>query len=1219
MNDDSDSSYSYQGQLNESETYTSDDINIAAFNKNMGYNSKGLASGNNFNSTQKSAPGMSTNKYDVNNAGYRISGVTGFSNTTKVDAKYNIASSSKPSDPYGNIALGNLSMPKTDSYNINIDFKNIKSEVAKPVEQPKPQPKKKMDFFDNLESQLKKEDLQSESSSNPYDFSMDLKRGAADKSKEQLSESEYKLEDTEKMSAEENYYDHNDNNQNEKSSSRHDEEEKKPEKSDSTISYRIEAKEPSEKSEKSYDYDKYTGTMSKDYFYPGSGGGVRKNETEMPKVDESSKSYHKEDDSDVRPKSASKHEEYNDFQNETEDKYNDFQNDETENKYNDFEDTENNNISLDKFKSPKKDLLSSQSDLKMSDVLSSTDRKQLYNDFDGSIEIKKVEPIRLEDNYKPDRSGKPSSNNVVEVKKDNGVSSEKYGDLIKELITAEVNKMVASKVLNSQQPQNSEVPVIPNQDYTKINEAREELYKRKLLIQNADHFLINVEYKKRKPNKFDTQKLFHDNIDEFVIYPSKPKVKKDIAELKFENALAEERKRKDYLELLTAKQNEVIEELDSKIRKYKKVDIENEELKKLNMELQLKYKELDNEFANLKSEYEVKAKLVEDRVVMRESKSEARKLCELKRQYEIEIDNFKNEINEKLSDLSYYKKQCEYYEGENTKLLLNKLSNIESNEKVKEVQNENFIVHEKYNELLNKYEKLVVEKDKLEKKAMTVDRKEDGGVMDSVQFVNKIELNKPLQGSSGVIEPVNNIFEQLLIERETNIQENIIKSYDKEIEKLKNEIKLLKNINRVGSVNTGGNALKEKPVLKESAEEKIKQLSKILHEGGLMEQFENEFLINDVVREGEVDQDTFIRIIQNLKIRFDKYDIIEIFNNFNRSKDNKIRYMDLINALASTHPSSYFIQPDPTYLKELENKIISYEKKLKQYEIEAFIRENNDSEVEKKNYQLETDKEELKRKIAQLEDEKKSSQGLLSEVLKNNYLQGSGIHTMPTQKDNEAISKLKSKIKSLEEQNIQNLKDFEGKVKDYEAKFDNLGTMIKKPINDENKELKHKIEVVEKENIVLKQRIIEIELQFKNDKDRLFEKLKKYKRNYKELVEKYEKTEREKDKIIKSRHLTPSMISNILNIEEIENLNRKLEGLEKKNKEREEHYVKLCNNANVQQVNKEIENYSKKFEDERKQYYSIINQKNSELLIIKKEFEEIYKELEELRNNKRIR
>jgi len=48
--------------------------------------------------------------------------------------------------------------------------------------------------------------------------------------------------------------------------------------------------------------------------------------------------------------------------------------------------------------------------------------------------------------------------------------------------------------------------------------------------------------------------------------------KKDIKELKLENALNEERKRKDYLEAQLNRHKEIISELEDKIRKSKVIE-----------------------------------------------------------------------------------------------------------------------------------------------------------------------------------------------------------------------------------------------------------------------------------------------------------------------------------------------------------------------------------------------------------------------------------------------------------------------------------------------------------------------------------------------------------------------------------------------------------------------------------------------------------------------
>lgn len=74
------------------------------------------------------------------------------------------------------------------------------------------------------------------------------------------------------------------------------------------------------------------------------------------------------------------------------------------------------------------------------------------------------------------------------------------------------------------------------------------------------------------------------------------------------------------------------------------------------------------------------------------------------------------ELREKTSDLQYFNEKCDLYEKENASLKNNKLNSIEINDKVKELQNENFILHEKNLELLNKLEKVSQENLNYEKK-----------------------------------------------------------------------------------------------------------------------------------------------------------------------------------------------------------------------------------------------------------------------------------------------------------------------------------------------------------------------------------------------------------------------------------------------------------------------------------------------------------------------
>lgn len=65
--------------------------------------------------------------------------------------------------------------------------------------------------------------------------------------------------------------------------------------------------------------------------------------------------------------------------------------------------------------------------------------------------------------------------------------------------------------------------------------------------------------------------------------------------------------------------------------------VENNELRKENWDYDRKVQELENDHKSVKEDYEMRIKLVEDRIVQRESKGEARRVAELKRNYEIEM------------------------------------------------------------------------------------------------------------------------------------------------------------------------------------------------------------------------------------------------------------------------------------------------------------------------------------------------------------------------------------------------------------------------------------------------------------------------------------------------------------------------------------------------------------------------------------------------------
>lgn len=217
---------------------------------------------------------------------------------------------------------------------------------------------------------------------------------------------------------------------------------------------------------------------------------------------------------------------------------------------------------------------------------------------------------------------------------------------------------------------------------------------------------------------------------------------------------------------------------------------------------------------------------------------------------------------------------------------------------------------------------------------------------------------------------------------------------------------------------------------------------------------------------------------------------------------------------------------------------------------------------------------------------------------------------------------LKEKIKDLEDSYKISLKEFENKIFDYENKLKGIKEIVENNSKEELYKLKDLNDNLMKENNQIKLKLNVIELEYSNKFEKADEKIKKMKKNILSANEKVNKLEKEKEKLISllsKKNINANFINNYLSAEEIEILEKKIADLEKRNKDREDHYKVLCQTANTQQLNKEIENVTKKFDCERKELLRQLNQKNSELILFKKEFEIIFQEMEELKISKKTR
>jgi len=220
------------------------------------------------------------------------------------------------------------------------------------------------------------------------------------------------------------------------------------------------------------------------------------------------------------------------------------------------------------------------------------------------------------------------------------------------------------------------------------------------------------------------------------------------------------------------------------------------------------------------------------------------------------------------------------------------------------------------------------------------------------------------------------------------------------------------------------------------------------------------------------------------------------------------------------------------------------------------------------------------------------------------------------------MKNLKEKVKDMEESYKLSLKEFEMKISEYENKLRGIKDIVENNSKEEIYKLKEINENLTKDNNDLKYKIAELEMENKNKFEKADEKIKKLKKNVLSDKDKIAKLEKDKEKLISllnKKNINSNFINNYLTAEDIEILEKKIADLEKRNKDREEHYKILCQTANTQQLNKEIENVTKKFDAERKELLRQINQKNSELILFKKEFEIIFQELEDLRISKRTK
>ena len=622
-----------------------------------------------------------------------------------------------------------------------------------------------------------------------------------------------------------------------------------------------------------------------------------------------------------------------------------------------------------------------------------------------------------------------------------------------------------------------------------------------------------------------------------------------------------------------------------------------EEIDKMKIQKQKDLKEL-------KDDYDNSLKNIENNKLKREKQKFDDSLREIENKYQ-------TDISKKASEIERLKNECEYweYKYKNLENEYNKLKDSRENEEqLNNLKSENYRLYAQINDYKNKKNK-------------------------DLELMKKNKNENDNKNKSDTMK----VFENLLNEREINTQEKLLNNYLKEIKSLNEEIIRLKSTNlyqknkNIDSLNQNINISSDKgrlngpkmnnyvinPSLQESAEKQIKKLQNFLlpssddPTNNKLMLMEKEFSrLQSKESPNEITFTNFITVMKQFKVPLTSNELIEIFNNFPRIKNDRIRMNDFINALNSKSPSAFFLQSDPSYLNELESKLIEGQNKIK--ELQKFIIVNNN------------ENEEFKLQLKKAMEENKLLKNKINEL--NSQILQYFLFREEKNMSNPDVIQMKEKMRTMEIKSKSMDSELSEKFGKYEKRIESLQKTYEDERNNLMKEkdgFKEQINKLKNEKEKEKNEFDKREIVLKAEISQLNEKLQKYKKNYNILSNKNEMNKKEKEKILnsfKDKGLDPEQIlAYVNNRADIQEILGKVNELERKNLNREEIYKRICIETNQTQLNKELEKIKKKHEEEKRGLLKIIAQKNNELNSIKSEFFGIMNELEKLKANNKFK
>ena len=173
--------------------------------------------------------------------------------------------------------------------------------------------------------------------------------------------------------------------------------------------------------------------------------------------------------------------------------------------------------------------------------------------------------------------------------------------------------------------------------------------------------------------------------------------------------------------------------------------VEIEDLLKQNDTNKQKVTDLEIVLRDNNVECERKIKLAEERIEFRDSKYESRAIVDVKRELEIYKDVHQKELDDQLEEMEYLREKADKMEKANMELRVANKTRVETDSKIRELQQENYIL-----------------------KVRLGEEEEKGKEMGGMKVKNRDDLQK-----------------------EIDIQENLIKGYQKENETMSRQIKTI--------------------------------------------------------------------------------------------------------------------------------------------------------------------------------------------------------------------------------------------------------------------------------------------------------------------------------------------------------------------------------------------------------------------------------------------